>query len=409
MVRPVPFWLDRFPKSRRPSHSRFTGQHAADVVIVGGGLTGCACAWSFASAGVTTLLIEADRLGVGATAGSLGLVREDFDASFQATAAAHGLRAARTLWQGLRRASLDFAATIRRLEIKCDLTPQDLLQIVRRDPEAVKRLRREYASRRDAGLDHSWLTAAALAREASIEGGGAIRTRGFAIDPFRACLGFASAATDRGATIFERTEVRRIRATRKYIDIFAGTGMIRAQAVVIATGAALPDLRALRRHLQPRHGYAVVTEPLPAAVRRELGRREAALRDNASPPHLLRWLKEDRVLFAGADQDPVPARARDKMLVQRRGQLMYELTTHYPAISGAMPEWSWDFSYDGTVDGLPFVGLHRNFPRHLFALGHGRHGAGVAWLAARLLLRQFRGEPEKGDDFFGFSRILGGV
>ena len=48
------------------------------------------------------------------------------------------------------------------------------------------------------------------------------------------------------------------------------------------------------------------------------------------------------MLFAGADQPPVPPRARDKMLVQRSGQLMYELSTLYPAISGAMPEWAWD-------------------------------------------------------------------
>ena len=63
-------------------------------------------------------------------------------------------------------------------------------------------------------------------------------------------------------------------------------------------------------------------------------------------------------------------------------------------------------THDTTVDGLPYVGLHRNFPRHLFALGHGRHGAAVAWLAARLLLRQFQGAPDKGDELFGFSRIL---
>ena len=100
------------------------------------------------------------------------------------------------------------------------------------------------------------------------------------------------------------------------------------------------------------------------------------------------------------------SRAIDKMLVQRSGQLMYELSTLYPPISGARPELCWDLAYDGTVDGLPFVGLHRNFPRHLFALGHGRHGAGVAWLAARLLLRQFKGAEDKGDELFGFSRIL---
>ena len=118
-------------------------------------------------------------------------------------------------------------------------------------------------------------------------------------------------------------------------------GVVKADAVVVATGAPIPDLRALRRHLHPMHSYVVVSEPLPAGVRRELGRRSAALRDHAAPPHLLRWLKDDRVLFAGGDQPPVPARAQDKTLVQRTGQLMYELSMLYPAISGARPEFAW--------------------------------------------------------------------
>jgi glycine/D-amino acid oxidase-like deaminating enzyme len=407
MIRHAPVWLDRFPKSRRPSYPVFRGQIDTDVVIVGGGLTGCACAYSFAAAGVKTTVLEADRIGSGATAGSPGLVREDFDALFHETAAAHGLRAARSLWDGMRRASLDFAAAIRRLELRCDLAPQDLLRIARRDADAVKRLRREYEARRDAGFDHSWLTAAALAKEAAIEGGGAIRTRGFVIDPYRACVGLASAAVQRGTGLFERSPVRRIRARRKDVEVTTTNGaVVKAQAVVVATSAPLQDLRALRRHLHPQESYVVVTESLPAAVRRELGQRTSSLRDGAEPPHVLRWMKEDRVMFAGADQQPVGTRAHDKVLVQRSGQLMYELSTLYPSISGAAPEWSWDFIHDGTADGLPYVGLHRNFPRHLFALGQGRHGAGVAWLAARVLLRRYQGHPDKGDDFFGFSRIL---
>ena len=175
---------------------------------------------------------------------------------------------------------------------------------------------------------------------------------------------------------------------------------------MIATAAPLQDLRALRRHLDPRHGYAVVTEPLPAAVRRQVGRRAAALQDTAGPPHVVRWLKDERVLFAGADQGEVPARLREKTLVQRTGQLMYELSTLYPAISGLQPEWSWDVIHYETVDRLPFVGLHRNFPRHLFAMGGLGDGAAFAWLAARILLRQFQGEPAKGDDRFGFTRVL---
>ena len=130
------------------------------------------------------------------------------------------------------------------------------------------------------------------------------------------------------------------------------------------------------------------------------------MRDGSSPPHFLRWLKDDRALFVGADQEPAAPRARQKILVQRSGQLMYELSTIYPAISGAMPEWSWALTHDSTADGLPYIGLHRNFPRHLFALGHARHGAAVAWLAARLLLRLAQDSPEKGDELYGFGRIL---
>lgn len=402
----APFWLDRFPKSRRPSYAPFKGHAETSVVIVGGGLTGCACAASFAAAGVKVIVLEAGGIGGGATARATGLVREDFDASFQDTAARHGLRAARLLWQAMHRASLDFAAALKRFDIKADLAGQDLVRFVRASAEDGRRLRREYQARRDAGLDHTWLTPAAFGRATAATATGAILTRGFGIDPYRAALGLAAAAGQRGAAIHERSAVARIRAGRKHVEVRTARGAVLADAVVVATEAPIPDLRALRRHLHPVQSYCVVTEPLPAAVRRETGQRAAALRDDAVPPHVLRWIKDDRVLFAGAEQPPVPERAREKALIQRTGQLMYELSTLYPAISGLQPEASWDTLHHETPDDLPLIGLHRNFPRHLFAVGHARHGAGVAWLAARILLRQYLGEPSKGDDLFGFARIL---
>jgi glycine/D-amino acid oxidase-like deaminating enzyme len=82
------------------------------------------------------------------------------------------------------------------------------------------------------------------------------------------------------------------------------------------------------------------------------------------------------------------------------------LTTIYPAISGVQPAWAWDSETFGSPDGLPIVGRHRNFPHHLFAVGLGRNGAGAAWLAARVLLRNYLDEPAKRDEVFGFSRLL---
>lgn len=405
-MRPTPFFLDTFPSSRRPDYLRQRGEIRTDVVVVGGGLTGCACAAAFAAAGVKVVLIEADRIGAGATAGSAGLLRQDLDASFQESAARHGVRTVRHVWQGFRRASLDFGAAIRRLAIRADLAPQDLLFLTRDGADAARKLQREYTARHDGGVEATWLNARAIAAETGVASAGGIRAKGEALDPFRACLGLAAAAAAKGAHIHERTTVRRVRAGRKLVEITTDGGVVSAEAVVMATGGLLDDVRALRRHFAPTQAYAVVTAPLPAAVRREVGKRALALRDTASPPHILRWLKDDRVLFSGADQRPVAAKQRAKLLVAHANELMYELTTIYPAISGVRPEFGWDFVHYGSPDGLPVIGPHRNFPRHLFALGHGRHGAGVAWLAARVLLREYLGERAKGDELYGFARVL---
>jgi glycine/D-amino acid oxidase-like deaminating enzyme len=93
-------------------------------------------------------------------------------------------------------------------------------------------------------------------------------------------------------------------------------------------------------------------------------------------------------------------------LVQRTGQLMYELSTLYPDISGVLPSRGWAFPFLLTSDGLPVAGPHRNYPRHLFA--YAEHGLSVtgAFLASRLLLRHHLGKAGRDDEVFGFPRCL---
>ena len=350
------------------------------------------------------ILLEADRIGAGSTLASNGLGRDGFDAAFETASRAHGLRTARTLWHGMRRASLDFAAAMRRLSIRCDLDPATLLLVARgSDGRAVKR---ELEARRAAGLDHTWRTPAVVQRDVHVESSGAIASRGFTCDPFMACLGLAAAAAKKKARIFEQSPVTRIRDRRDSIEITTGTGTIHAEAAIVATSARLPDLRALRRHLTAFQRYTVVTDPLAASVRREIGPPTACVQDDEIPAQVVQWMKDGRVMVTGGDQPALAPRAQPAALVQRTGQLMYELSLLYPAISGTMPARSWAQSYDVTVDGLPYLGPHRNFPRHFFALGDSRHGPAAAWLASRLAMRWVTGRPDKGDDAFGFGRVL---
>ena len=379
-------------------------------MIIGGGLTGCTIACVFATAGVSVAVLERDRIGRGMGAVcSLGLLRQEPDADFQDVVQTHGVRAARHVWQDTRRASLDFAATLRRLSVRCDLDSQDAVWFAR-DRDAEKTLQRSLKARREAGVGQdgaSWLSGAAFRRETAIVALGGIKTRDVSqVDPYRAVVGLARAAEARKALIFERSTAGRVRAGRRQVEVTTDGVTVVADQVVIATGYPPAEFRALRRHFSRTHSYLVQTDSLPASVRREVGRRAAMLRDTHEPPHFLRWAPEDRVIFAGGDQPAVPDRARARTLVQRTGQLMYELSVLYPSISGIRPVSGLDAEYSRTRDGLPVFGPHRNYPRHLFALGHGRHGAGLAYLAARILLRNYLGRPDRGDAWFSFARIL---
>ena len=404
-MRDVPYFFDTFPRSRRPEYSRHRGETETRIAIVGGGLTGCACAAAFAAADIPAVVLEADRIGKGATAAAAGVMRHDPDASFRDAVGRHGVRSSRHVWQGFRRAALDFAAALRRARVRADLGAQDLLWFSQ-GSDGARLLQREYQARREAGVETSWLNARAVSAAASIDASGAIRSKADVLDPYGAAVGLAAYASARGARIHERTTVRRIRPRRKHVELTTDGGVVIADAVLVASGSLIDDLRALRRHFAPSLSYAVVTGRLPAAVRRQLGYRAAALHDRHTPPHLLRWLGEDRALFAGAGQKPIAPRLREKAVVPNALELMYELSTLYPAISGVQPEWAWDAVTYGSPDGLPVIGPHRNFPRHLFALGFGQHGPAASWLAARVLLRAYLGEPAKGDEVFGFARVL---
>jgi glycine/D-amino acid oxidase-like deaminating enzyme len=357
---------------------------------------------------VPVVLVEADRIGqADGTSGGLGVLRQELDVDFHQVASTYGLRAARALWQGARRTALDFAAALRRLGVGAELEIVDSTTFSHRR-EDERRLRKELQSRKEAGVEAAWLNAAALRRETAIDGVGGIKAHGNGqIDPYRACLGFARASADRGALIFERTKALRVRAGRKSVEIRTAGGTISAETVVLATGYPTDDLRALRRHVRKRHSYVVLTDSMPAAMRREVGKRMAMLRDTDEPAHALRWMKDDRMLFGGGDQPEIKERARARALVQRSNQLMYELSLIYPAISGIQPTHTWDTSVIQSVDGLPYLGPHRNFPRHLFAYGLGRDGLAFSWLAARIFLRFYMKGPDKYDHLFGFGRILG--
>jgi glycine/D-amino acid oxidase-like deaminating enzyme len=402
----LPAWSAQLPSSARRGHPRFTGRLEVPVVIVGGGLTGCATAYALAAAGLKVAVLEASQVASGATSRASGLLLARPEAAYGDLEKRHGRRVARALWQDTRRAALDAQATLRRLKIRCGLASHDAIVAARSDADA-KRLRRELTALKAAGIDGVWLSARALAQATGLDGAGGIRSQGHAwVDPVRAALGLARAAAVRGAAVFERSPVDRIRFGRHSVEVTSGRSTITAETVIVATGEAGALFAPLARHFVEGETYTVLTPPMNAAVRRSAGARTAIVQDLWEPPHRMCWLTGDRILWTGGDQARVPERKRREVLVQRTGQLMYELLLALPEISGTQPAFAWHAPWLRAADDVPFVGAHRNYPRHLFALGLGTNLA-ASFHAARLLVRACQDAAERSDEYFGFARLAG--
>jgi glycine/D-amino acid oxidase-like deaminating enzyme len=374
------------------------------VAIIGAGLTGCATAYACAAAGLGTIVVEAGLVGEGSSGRSSGLSLPEPGPAFRDLSKRHGLRAARRIFDSWRRASLDAALLLRRLKIPCHLDPCEHVTAGFTDGE--KMLRREFDVRKSAGLDVRWLHRAAVTRSTALESAtaGLRLGGGFTLDPYRASIGMATAARARGARFFERSAVWKLRPGRKVIEVATADGLVTAATAIVCTGLATREFTPLLRHFKRREKYLVMTEPVPAAIRRQLWGRGMTVGDAALPRHMAGWTRDNRLVVSGADREDVPARQRDAVRVQRTGQLMYELLTMYPVISGLQPAYGWESAYGETADGVMYIGPHRNYPRHLFALGGGAHSLAGAFLAARLLLRAAMGEPAKGDEVFGWTR-----
>jgi glycine/D-amino acid oxidase-like deaminating enzyme len=83
---------------------------------------------------------------------------------------------------------------------------------------------------------------------------------------------------------------------------------------------------------------------------------------------------------------------------------MYEVLKRYPAISGLQPEYGWESVYGQTADGLMYIGPHRNYPHHLFALGGSAASVTGAFVAARILVRAIQDAADKADQVFSWTR-----
>jgi glycine/D-amino acid oxidase-like deaminating enzyme len=396
-----PIWLPARTEALA-RYPQLTGHHRADVAIVGGGITGALVACTFASAGVSVVLLESGLVGRGSTAASSGLLLREPDVRLADLTRRYGPVVSRRIWQLCHDGVRDFVALLHRLRIPCGLEPQPAVHVAR-TMSAADELERELAQRRSAGFGGRWLGETAIRRLTGVSSPGGIGSAGQAqLDPYRACLGLMRAAVNSGARIFERSEVTRVRRRDSGVRMLTAAGTVDASRVIVATGYATPRFRPLRARFKMHRTYVLVTEPLGPAARRRIGFGRMMFWDTGQPYHYARWTTGHRLLIGGGDR-PLETRSQAAEFCRATNALREDFLCLWPPLADVRIDAAWEGLFAQTPDSLPYIGSHRRYPGHLFALGYGGNGMTFGYLAAKLLLDDWHGSS--GDlKLFGFSR-----
>jgi glycine/D-amino acid oxidase-like deaminating enzyme len=257
-------WDDTIPADERASFPALPGDADADVVVVGGGLTGLWSAYYLAHADPTLRirLLERETIGFGASGRNGGWCSALLPTSLPRLARRHGVGAATRMQRAMHDTVDEIGRVTAREGIECDFVKGGTLDLARTAAQ-VDRIRATLADYARHGFgedDHRWLDAGEATERCRASGvlGATFTPHCAALHPARLVHGLASAVARRGVDIHEHTSVTAFGGGRVVTD----RGTVRTEVVVRATEAFSTEQRAARRELVPLYSMMIATEPL---------------------------------------------------------------------------------------------------------------------------------------------------
>lgn len=373
------------------------GDTDADIVVVGSGFTGLACALFLAREhGIRATVLEANRVAWGCSTRNGG---QGQNASGRLTRsqwiARWGEETARLLNAEIREGFDRFSELVQ--EIDCDARPGGHLYIAHRR-RTLERLRAEseisnrvfgYQTRildRDT-LDREWV------REA--EAVGAMHEPlGIGIHPAKLAFGYLRAARAAGAKVHPASPVLDIGRAGGVYRLRTPGGTVRARAVVIATGGYTSQYlhERLRSRIMPILSNAVVTRQLTAAEIEATGfRTRQVITDTRVLRHYYRLLPDDR-LQIGSRSAVTGADAQNPRHLQI---LLDGLAAKFPPLRGIGIDYSWWGWVDVSHDMMPRIVQPDSSEPLFYGLGYGGNGVSYSAQAGWRLAELAAGRPRR--------------
>jgi gamma-glutamylputrescine oxidase len=385
------------------------GDRSCDVCVIGGGYTGLSAALHLAGRGYEVVLLEAQRVGWGASGrngGQLGSAHSELQ---PALVEKYGTDTARALWDLAEDSKALVKGLIDEHQIDCDYAPGNTACAVTPSDFDYFREHVEIAAR-----DYGYEAYEIFDRDEIAEVSGSPCYAGAIYDPtagqlhpLNLSLGLAEAAARAGAVLHEAsavTEITRGESPGDSVEVKTASGSVRARYVAIGCNGYLEDLSPrIGATVIPVDNYQLATAPLSEDLHARIITKGGSFWTSHAQVYYYSLSPDKRMVFGGGVGFPGREPSSLKSLVRKH------MLKVYPQLADVGIDYAWSGIFGATLSHLPDFG--RLGDNVFYAQGYTGHGVGLATLGGQLLAEVVAGTAERFDVLAGIPqrKYLGGA
>ena len=375
------------------SFKRLEGENSCDVCVIGAGFTGLGTALELAIAGFDVLVLEAEKVGFGASGRSGGQIASGYSPGMIETKNTVGTDVARRLWEFSELSKEILYGRISKYGIDCDLGDGELYAAPKKSHENWLRQEKEHCEDHYGYAGYEWIETDRLR---GMLGGeryiSALYDReGGHLHPLNYTLGLAAAATSEGAHIHENSKAVSVRREGGYVMVETEAGTVKANALVLAGNAYLKAFNlGQRNRFIPVSSGILATEPLGDSRAQEVMATTACVADTYFDLDYFKMSADNRLVYGGQDLSFGPGS------LQKNGIRQNMLKT-FPMLADVRIDYKWEGLIAANWCKLPDVGrIGRNI---YYAQGYSGQGVTLSAAISRILAEAIGGEMGKFDIF----------